>query len=82
MPQTYKMQSFATVVDSLKPLTVVVNLFILDVVGSPSIKVTEAVARRCFVKKVFLEFSKINRKTPVSESFLWILPNFLEHLFL
>ena len=70
MPQTYKMQSFATVVDSLKPLTVVVNLFILDVMGSPSIKVTKAVARRCSVKKVFLEFSKINRKTPVSESFL------------
>ena len=70
MPQTYKMQSFAAVVDSLKPLTVVVNLFILDVMGSPSIKVTEAVARRCSVKKVFLEFCKINRKTPVSESFL------------
>ena len=32
-------------------------------------KVSEAVVRRCFVKKVFLEISqKIHRKTPVPES--------------
>ena len=31
---------------------------------------TEAVAQRCSVKKVFLKFRKIHRKTPVPVSFL------------
>ena len=30
--------------------------------------ITEAVAQRCSLKKVFLEICKIHRKTPVSES--------------
>ena len=29
---------------------------------------TEAVAQRCFVKKVFQQISELNRKTPVLES--------------
>ena len=31
---------------------------------------TEAVAKKCYVKKVFLEILKNSQKTPVPESFL------------
>ena len=55
------------------------------------INASGTVAKRCSVKKVFLEIHKIHRKTPVPESLfykidsstgvsLWILWNFLEYL--
>ena len=39
---------------------------------------SEAVVQRCFLKKVFLKFRKIRRKTPVSES-LFLLKKRLWH---
>ena len=35
-----------------------------------NLRETEVVAQRCSVKKVFLKFRKIHRKTPVRVSFL------------
>ena len=42
----------------------------------------EAVARRCSVKKIFLEISQIHRKTPIPESLsLKVLTVFCETVF-
>ena len=39
-----------------------------NVIGEVKIEFTEAVAQRCSVKKMFLEISKVHRKTPMLES--------------
>ena len=44
------------------------DLYFFETYDLSSHSHSEAVAQRCSVKKVFLEFRKIHRKTPVSES--------------
>ena len=69
-PQTYKMESFAIKGSYSSLLTIVTKLSILDVCCGPGYAsgVTEAVVRRCSVKKGFLEISQNSQKTPVSET--------------